>query len=117
MSPARILSAARLAIYNVAYLRGLFDERHFRAQELPQTNGLQMYNLVPKCSESFRLVNIVEQGIIDALDKGYLKAVHFGIASDPEGHDIFEEFVFNVDASAAALGECTTPWGSDRVRQ
>lgn len=49
--------------------------------------------------ESKCLVDWVEHGVTDAIERGYLRSIYFGIAADPEGKEILEQYVFTLGAS------------------
>jgi hypothetical protein len=46
--------------------------------------------LLPACDESRRLVDWVEGGVYDAIKRGYLKNLFFGIATDAESTHLLE---------------------------
>ncbi|GIL97703.1 hypothetical protein Vretimale_3285 [Volvox reticuliferus] len=50
--------------------------------------------LLPSCDESRRLIEWVEGGVYDAIKRGYLKNLFFGISTDPDGTELLEEYVF-----------------------
>lgn len=43
-------------------------------------------------------------GVIDALEKGYLRNVYFGFAADPAGTKLFEEYIFTFTADGDEKG-------------
>jgi hypothetical protein len=51
---------------------------------------MEIKMLTPRDEESRRLVDWVEGGVYDAVKRGYLKTLLFGISSNAEGTDLLE---------------------------
>eukprot|EP00775_Hariotina_reticulata_P004406 gene4406-4659_t len=106
-------------------MRGLFPEESFDEHNLRQLNdmsirmlkkderkfnedGLQVDNggntLSPEetaCNtpawreEATQLQRWVEAGVMDALERGYLKTMYFGISEDASGNQLLEEYIYS----------------------
>ncbi|KXZ44956.1 hypothetical protein GPECTOR_60g733 [Gonium pectorale] len=85
----------RVSIFHVSYLRGLFPEKSFKGVDMKNLDDMHIKMLLPACDESRRLVDWVEGGVYDAIKKGYLKNLFFGISNDPEGTQLLEEYIFS----------------------
>lgn len=81
------------SVSSIAYLRNLFDEDSFVDCEL---NRLQIKKLKrSKSPEADQLLNWIEQGVYEALEKKYLHTLIFGIYGKPEAPDsLTESFTF-----------------------
>ncbi|KAJ3173947.1 HORMA domain-containing protein 1 [Geranomyces variabilis] len=70
------------ALGAVVYIRGLFPENHFKDSSL---GGIALKSIERNVSpQSDELLNWLEHGCYDALEKRYLKTMIFGIYLDPE---------------------------------
>jgi len=80
----------------ITYLRNLFDEGNY--DDCPQ-NGLMLKSLKRNFSkEANNLIDWLETGCFDALEKQYLRKVILGIYFDAKNPEIFEElYEFNVN--------------------
>ncbi|KAH8740044.1 hypothetical protein FG386_000871 [Cryptosporidium ryanae] len=80
----------RTAVSSVAYLRNLFDEEAFEDKNV---SGLQLKVLRPFNKESKLILNWLEDGVFDALEKGYLKLLVFGIHGECD--ELIESYHFH----------------------
>lgn len=93
------------AIYNISYMRGLFSEEYFRDTTVSES-GLIVKKLIPKDVESRRLIDWIEQGVDDALQKKYLETVVFRICDKNEGATLDEySFTFRYPRHDEAVME------------
>ncbi|KAI8591437.1 DNA-binding protein [Geranomyces variabilis] len=70
------------ALGAVVYIRGLFPENHFKDSSL---GGIALKTIERNVSpQSDELLNWLEKGCYDALERRYLKTMIFGIYLDPE---------------------------------
>lgn len=53
-------------------------------------SGMHIKMLMPACDEAKRLIHWVESGVTDALKKGYLKSLFYGISRNKEGTELLE---------------------------
>ncbi|KAJ3681140.1 hypothetical protein LUZ60_015629 [Juncus effusus] len=83
----------RIAIYNISYIRGLFPEKYFNDKSVPALE-MKIKKLMPMDDESRRLIDWMEKGVYDALQKKYLKTLIFCICEKPEG-PMIEEYSFS----------------------
>uniref|UniRef100_A0A0E0B515 HORMA domain-containing protein n=1 Tax=Oryza glumipatula TaxID=40148 RepID=A0A0E0B515_9ORYZ len=82
----------RIAIYNISYIRGLFPEKYFNDKSVPALE-MKIKKLMPMDAESRRLIDWMEKGVYDALQKKYLKILLFCICEE-EG-PMIEEYAFS----------------------
>ncbi|XP_062193750.1 meiosis-specific protein PAIR2-like [Phragmites australis] len=82
----------RIAIYNISYIRGLFPEKYFNDKSVPALE-MKIKKLMPMDDESRRLIDWMEKGVYDALQKKYLKTLLFCICEE-EG-PMIEEYAFS----------------------
>ncbi|EEC84851.1 hypothetical protein OsI_31963 [Oryza sativa Indica Group] len=83
----------RIAIYNISYIRGLFPENYFNDKSVPALE-MKIKKLMPMDTESRRLIDWMEKGVYDALQKKYLKTLLFCICEKEEG-PMIEEYAFS----------------------
>ncbi|KAG2636041.1 hypothetical protein PVAP13_2NG419000 [Panicum virgatum] len=83
----------RIAIYNISYIRGLFHEKYFSDKSVPALE-MKIKKLMPMDAESRRLIDWMEQGVYDALQKKYLKTLLFCICEKEDG-PMIEEYAFS----------------------
>ncbi|CAL5065257.1 unnamed protein product [Urochloa decumbens] len=83
----------RIAIYNISYIRGLFHEKYFSDKSVPALE-MKIKKLMPMDAESRRLIDWMEKGVYDALQKKYLKTLLFCICEKKEG-PMIEEYAFS----------------------
>ncbi|KAE8792348.1 asynapsis 1 [Hordeum vulgare] len=83
----------RIAIYNISYIRGLFPEKYFNDKSVPALE-MKIKKLMPMDPESRRLIDWMEKGVYDALQKKYLKTLLFCICEKEEG-PMIEEYAFS----------------------
>ncbi|KAG8049722.1 hypothetical protein GUJ93_ZPchr0009g736 [Zizania palustris] len=83
----------RIAIYNISYIRGLFPEKYFNDKSVPALE-MKIKKLMPMDAESRRLIDWMEKGVYDALQKKYLKTLLFCICEKKEG-PMIEEYAFS----------------------
>ncbi|WKS77828.1 HORMA domain-containing protein [Cryptosporidium sp. 43IA8] len=84
----------RTAVSSVAYLRNLFDEEAFEDKNV---SGLQLKVLRPFNQESKLILNWLEDGVFDALEKQYLKLLVFGIHGECD--ELIESYHFHFNYS------------------
>ncbi|KAJ4884041.1 DNA-binding HORMA family protein [Raphanus sativus] len=87
----------RIAIFNISYIRGLFPENYFNDKSVPALD-MKIKKLLPIDPESRRLIDWMEKGVYDALQKKYLKTLMFCICESVEG-PMIEEYSFNFSYS------------------
>ncbi|GFH18328.1 HORMA domain-containing protein, partial [Haematococcus lacustris] len=104
------------APYQDSYLRGLFPDDYFNGVDMRNLDGMNIKMLQPKCEESRRLIDWVESGVYDAVRRGYIKTLYFGIATDPEGVRLLEEYVFNFSYGQGANGAVTMDVAQHNMR-
>uniref|UniRef100_A0A1D1ZJZ6 HORMA domain-containing protein 1 n=1 Tax=Anthurium amnicola TaxID=1678845 RepID=A0A1D1ZJZ6_9ARAE len=89
----------RIAIFNISYIRGLFPEKYFNDKSVPALE-MKIKKLMPMDAESRRLIDWMEKGVYDALQKKYLKALLFCICEQVEG-PMIEEYTFSFSYSSS----------------
>ncbi|KAJ8451525.1 hypothetical protein Cgig2_018159 [Carnegiea gigantea] len=89
----------RIAIYNISYIRGLFPEKYFNDKSVPALE-MKIKKLMPLDAESRRLIDWMEKGVYDALQKKYLRTLLFCICETIEG-PMIEEYAFSFSYSDA----------------
>ncbi|XP_050373206.1 meiosis-specific protein ASY1-like isoform X2 [Argentina anserina] len=87
----------RIAIFNISYIRGLFPEKYFNDKSVPALE-MKIKKLMPMDAESRRLIDWMEKGVYDALQKKYLKTLLFCVCEDVEG-PMIEEYTFSFSYS------------------
>ncbi|XP_051121256.1 meiosis-specific protein ASY1 [Andrographis paniculata] len=87
----------RIAIFNISYIRGLFPEKYFNDKSVPALD-MKIKKLMPMDAESRRLIDWMEKGVYDALQKKYLKTLLFCICESVEG-SMIEEYAFSFSYS------------------
>ncbi|KAK6139144.1 hypothetical protein DH2020_027112 [Rehmannia glutinosa] len=79
----------RIAIFNISYIRGLFPEKYFNDKSVPALD-MKIKKLMPMDAESRRLIDWMEKGVYDALQKKYLKTLLFCVCEAVDGPMIEE---------------------------
>ncbi|XP_034691094.1 meiosis-specific protein ASY1-like isoform X3 [Vitis riparia] len=87
----------RIAIFNISYIRGLFPEKYFNDKSVPALE-MKIKKLMPMDAESRRLIDWMEKGVYDALQKKYLKTLMFCVCEAIEG-PMIEEYAFSFSYS------------------
>ncbi|XP_061993330.1 meiosis-specific protein ASY1-like [Rosa rugosa] len=87
----------RIAIFNISYIRGLFPEKYFNDKSVPALE-MKIKKLMPVDAESRRLIDWMEKGVYNALQKKYLKTLLFCVCEDVEG-PMIEEYTFSFSYS------------------
>ncbi|XP_059633539.1 meiosis-specific protein ASY1 [Cornus florida] len=87
----------RIAIFNISYIRGLFPEKYFNDKSVPALD-IKIKKLMPMDAESRRLIDWMEKGVYDALQKKYLKTLLFCVCEAIEG-PMIEEYAFSFSYS------------------
>ncbi|RZC73067.1 hypothetical protein C5167_048551 [Papaver somniferum] len=87
----------RIAIFNISYIRGLFPENYFNDKSVPAIE-MKIKKLMPIDAESRRLIDWMEKGVYDALQKKYLKTLLFCISEAIDG-PMIEEYAFSFSYS------------------
>ncbi|KAL3599438.1 hypothetical protein D5086_007356 [Populus alba] len=87
----------RIAIFNISYIRGLFPEKYFNDKSVPALE-MKIKKLMPMDAESRRLIDWMEKGVYDALQKKYLKTLLFCVCEAIEG-PMIEEYTFSFSYS------------------
>uniref|UniRef100_A0A2N9H7Q6 HORMA domain-containing protein n=1 Tax=Fagus sylvatica TaxID=28930 RepID=A0A2N9H7Q6_FAGSY len=87
----------RIAIFNISYIRGLFPEKYFNDKSVPALE-MKIKKLMPMDAESRRLIDWMEKGVYDALQKKYLKTLLFCICEAADG-PMIEEYAFSFSYS------------------
>ncbi|XP_062199186.1 meiosis-specific protein PAIR2-like [Phragmites australis] len=93
----------RIAIYNISYIRGLFPEKYFNDKSVPALE-MKIKKLMPMDAESRRLIDWMEKGVYDALQKKYLKTLVFCICEKEEG-PMIEEYAFSFSYPNTSMEE------------
>ncbi|MCL7051079.1 hypothetical protein MKW94_008420, partial [Papaver nudicaule] len=83
----------RIAIFYISYIRGLFPENYFSDKSIPALE-MKIKKLLPIDAESRRLIDGMEKGVNDALQKKYLRTLLFCISEAIEG-PVIEEYAFS----------------------
>ncbi|XP_019449643.1 PREDICTED: uncharacterized protein LOC109352218 isoform X2 [Lupinus angustifolius] len=83
----------RIAIFNISYIRGLFPEKYFNDKSVPALE-MKIKKLMPLDAESRRLIDWMEKGVYDALQKRYLKTLLFCVCEAVDG-PMIEEYAFS----------------------
>ncbi|XP_026380148.1 meiosis-specific protein ASY1-like isoform X3 [Papaver somniferum] len=89
----------RIAIFNISYIRGLFPENYFNDKLVPALE-MKIKKLMPIDAESRRLIDWMEKGVYDALQKKYLKTLLFCISEAIDG-SMIEEYAFSFSYSTS----------------
>ncbi|XP_071716216.1 meiosis-specific protein ASY1-like [Rutidosis leptorrhynchoides] len=87
----------RIAIFNISYIRGLFPEKYFSDKGVPALE-MKIKKLMPMDEESRRLIDWMEKGVYDALQKKYLRTLMFCVCETVEG-PMIEEYAFSFSYS------------------
>ncbi|KAJ8759048.1 hypothetical protein K2173_003286 [Erythroxylum novogranatense] len=96
----------RIAIFNISYIRGLFPEKYFNDKSVSALE-MKIKKLMPVDAESRRLIDWMEKGVYDALQKKYLRTLLFCVCESMRG-SMIEEYTFsfsysNVDGQEVAM--------------
>ncbi|KAF8378004.1 hypothetical protein HHK36_029337 [Tetracentron sinense] len=89
----------RIAIFNISYIRGLFPEKYFNDKSVPALE-MKIKKLMPMDAESRRMIDWMEKGVYDALQKKYLKTLLFCVCEAIEG-PMIEEYAFSFSYSTS----------------
>ncbi|PON50659.1 Winged helix-turn-helix DNA-binding domain containing protein [Parasponia andersonii] len=89
----------RIAIFNISYIRGLFPEKYFNDKSVPALD-MKIKKLMPMDAESRRLIDWMEKGVYDALQKKYLKTLLFCVCEAVDG-PMIEEYAFSFSYSGS----------------
>ncbi|KAG5608265.1 hypothetical protein H5410_019546 [Solanum commersonii] len=89
----------RIAIFNISYIRGLFPEKYFSDKSVPALE-MKIKKLMPMDAESRRLIDWMEKGVYDALQKKYLKTLLFCVCEAIDG-PMIEEYAFSFSYSSS----------------
>lgn len=85
----------RTAVSSVAQSRKLFPDSCFQVKRL---TGLTVHTLLPTRPEAKLLINWLERGVFDALDRRYLSDVIFSIhTKDNQDLILLESYHFHID--------------------
>ncbi|KAL6529388.1 Meiosis-specific protein asy1 [Orobanche gracilis] len=87
----------RIAIFNISYIRGLFPGKYFSDKSVPALD-MKIKKLMPMDAESRRLIDWMEKGVYDALQKKYLKTLLFCVCETVDG-PMIEEYTFSFSYS------------------
>ncbi|XP_057949581.1 meiosis-specific protein ASY1 [Malania oleifera] len=87
----------RIAIFNISYIRGLFPEKYFNDKSVPALE-MKIKKLMPMDADSRRLIDWMEKGVYDALQKKYLKTLLFCVC-EAIGGPMIEEYAFSFSYS------------------
>lgn len=89
-SLASVRNFLRCAVTHIAYVRDLCPDSSFAFKDIL---GVKMRLLVPNHEQSIALVDSIENGVFDALRKGYLRELDLCIYND-DMTDVLESYVF-----------------------
>eukprot|EP01080_Neovahlkampfia_damariscottae_P005643 gene5643-9459_t len=78
-SQVLVRNLIRTSISTICYLRNLFPDESFQQRSLV---GIQINSLLPKSKEAQTLIDWMEKGVFDAINKKYLKKLIFGVSKD-----------------------------------
>ncbi|CAL5073257.1 unnamed protein product [Urochloa decumbens] len=90
-----------MAIHNIIYIRGLFHESYFSDMSVPALE-MKTKMLLPVDAQSRKMIDWMEKGVYDALQKKYLRSLLFCIYE--EGH-VIEEYAFSFSYSSNCTEE------------
>ncbi|KAI3957038.1 hypothetical protein MKW92_027973 [Papaver armeniacum] len=93
------------AVFNISYITGLFPENYFIDQYVPALET-KIKKLMPIDAESRRLIDWMEKGVYDSLQKKYLKTLLFCISKAVDG-PVIEEYAFSFSYSNSENEEVT----------
>ena len=82
----------RISLSTVAFLRDFFPKSCFEDKKM---SGVQMKGLLPITPESELLINWLEKGVFDALQKQYLRVVSL-IVMDADEERVLESYDFKI---------------------
>jgi len=86
----------RLSLYNIAFNRALFPGDCFAEREVRELESMRIYVLRPGSDpEVSRLLEWMEKGAFDALQRQYLRCLKFAVSKDEAGADLLEEYSFS----------------------
>eukprot|EP01059_Diplonema_ambulator_P014980 TRINITY_DN26025_c0_g1_i1.p1 TRINITY_DN26025_c0_g1~~TRINITY_DN26025_c0_g1_i1.p1 ORF type:complete len:212 (+),score=56.95 TRINITY_DN26025_c0_g1_i1:48-638(+) len=83
----------RMAVSTIAYLRNIFPDESFTDKTL---SGVNLKSLVPNCKEVRMVIDWLEKGVFDALQKQYLRVLSL-VVQRAEGSGILETYDFHID--------------------
>lgn len=89
-SLASVRNFLRCAVTHIAYVRDLCPDSSFAFKDV---FGVKMRLLIPNHEQSVALVDSIENGVFDALRKGYLRELDLCIYND-DLTDVLESYVF-----------------------
>ncbi|CAL5073255.1 unnamed protein product [Urochloa decumbens] len=99
--PDPIRNLLWMAIHNIIYIRGLFHESYFSDMSVPALE-MKTKMLLPVDAQSRKMIDWMEKGVYDALQKKYLRSLLFCIYE--EGH-VIEEYAFSFSYSSNCTEE------------
>jgi len=88
----------------ITFLRGLFPDENFSEERIGLSSasnhtksGIRVKKLQRGCTpEGDQLLDWIEHGVFDAMEKRFLRSVVFGVFLDPEKpYDLVESYTFN----------------------
>ena len=86
----------RLSLYNIAFNRSLFPGDCFAQREVSELESMRIHVLRPGSDpEVSRLLEWMEKGAFDALQRQYLRRLKFAVSKDEAGTDLLEEYSFS----------------------
>ncbi|KAK1377812.1 hypothetical protein POM88_024556 [Heracleum sosnowskyi] len=89
LSTAYIWNLLRITIFNISYIRGLFPENYFNDKSVLALE-MKIKKLMSMDTESRRMIDWMEKGVYDALQKKYPKTLMFCVCETVEGPMIEE---------------------------
>ncbi|GMN49238.1 hypothetical protein TIFTF001_018396 [Ficus carica] len=89
----------RIAIFNISYIRGLFPDKYFTDKSVAALD-MKIKKLMPMDAESRRLIDWMEKGVYDALQRKYLKTLLFCVCKAVDG-PMIEEYAFSFNYSGS----------------
>jgi hypothetical protein len=85
----------RLSLYTIAYGRALFPARCFAEREVRELDSMHVQVLRANSDpEAARLLEWMEKGAFDALQRRYLRRLKFALSEDAAGTRLLEEYSF-----------------------
>ena len=105
---------------------GIFDANtHFTEPKQQQTNkssgnsanALNVPKMLRKCAKSKRLLDAMENGVFDALERGYLRSVALVISHPDDPKTLLEEYLFTVEYDEAKRARVLTSGGGAKEKE
>ena len=106
---------------------GIFDANTHFTEPKQQTNkssstsggnnALNVPKMLRKCAKSKRLLDAMENGVFDALERGYLRSVALVISHPDDPKTLLEEYLFTVEYDEAKRARVLTSGGGAKEKE